>query len=331
MNPENTSPDAIDGGQAEAWLARLHAPDCSAGERAEFEDWLAQAPANIEAYLEIERIQSMVAELSSDELLRAAARSARRMPPVRPASRRWLPIGSAIAATLAVAVGTVLWFGRAPEVAVVEYATAVGEQRTLTLADGTQVLLDTNSSLATRFDADSRDVELRQGRAQFVVGKDPQRPFVVHAGSSTVRDIGTTFQVSRAGSDVNVGLIEGAVVVAAGQGAAASSAMLAPGEQVTVSQAGVIADKQPLDVAVAKAWPLGDLVFKDRRLDLLVDEMNRYSRTQLRLADPSLGEVTVSGVFHIGDQDALVAVLERGWSLRAERTNGEIVLHRDES
>ncbi len=55
--------------------------------------------------------------------------------------------------------------------------------------------------------------------------------------------------------------------------------------------------------------------------------MNRYSARQVRLADPALGALTVSGVFHAGDQDALVAALERGWSLRAERSGEEIVLH----
>lgn len=70
-------------------------------------------------------------------------------------------------------------------------------------------------------------------------------------------------------------------------------------------------------------------MFKQRRLDELLTEMNRYSKQQVRLADPSMGGLTVSGVFHAGDQDALVAVLERGWSLRAERRGAdEIVLHR---
>jgi transmembrane sensor len=152
----------------------------------------------------------------------------------------------------------------------------------------------------------------------------------VEAGPGIVRDIGTTFQVSRIGEEITVGLIEGAVVVAVAGGATtARSSTLAAGEQVAIDADGELQDKRPLDLAVAQAWPRGELVFKDRRLDQLLAEMNRYSPTQLRLADPELGALTVSGVFHIDDQQALVTALEQGWSLRAERVGEhEIVLHR---
>lgn len=311
-------------GQAEAWMARLMAPDCSPTDRAAFEDWLAQSPANIGAWLEVERAQALTAELRGDELLRAAARAARRAPAAskRPAWRLWLP---AAAAMLVAAVAAIHWWQMPGEATVQHFATSVGEQRTLTLDDGTVVQLDTRSALTARYDDDQRLIEMRSGRAQFVVGKDPRRPFLVRAGGSTIHDIGTTFQVARTGAEVNVGLLEGRVDVAAADGARST---LSPGEQVTVDATGRLGQRKPLDVAAARSWPSGDLVFRQRRLDELLVEMNRYSARQVRLADPALGAMTVSGVFHAGDQEALVAALERGWSLRAVR-NGEheIVLH----
>ena len=311
-------------GEAEAWMARLMAPDCTPADRAAFEDWLAQSPQNIEAWLEIERVQALSAQLRSDEMLSAAVRAIRRTParPFRP----WVP--AAAAAMLVVAVATI-WWGYQPETAAVpqHYATAMGEQSKVTLADGTVVLLDTGTQLTATFDSRERVVKLARGRAQFVVGHDAQRPFLVKAGLSTVRDIGTTFQVARDDGAVDVGLLEGRVDVRAKNDRAVAT--LSPGEQVRVDAAGRIGPKTPLDVASARAWPQGDLVFKQRRLDELLAEMNRYSKQQVRLADPALGGLTVSGVFHAGDQDALVAVLERGWSLRAERRGvDEIVLHR---
>jgi len=311
-------------GEAEAWMARLMAPDCTPADRAAFEDWLAQAPQNLEAWLEIERVQALSAQLRSDEMLRAAVRAIRRTP-ARP-FRAWVP--AAAAAMLVVAVATI-WWGYQPETAAVpqHYATAMGEQSEVTLADGTVVLLDTGTQLTATFDSRERVVELARGRAQFVVGHDAQRPFLVKAGLGTVRDIGTTFQVARDDGAVDVGLLEGRVDVRAKNDRAVAT--LSPGEQVRVDAAGRIGPKAPLDVASARAWPQGDLVFKQRRLDELLAEMNRYSKQQVRLADPALGGLTVSGVFHAGDQDALVAVLERGWSLRAERRGvDEIVLHR---
>ncbi|MFC3549934.1 FecR family protein [Lysobacter cavernae] len=316
-------------GQAEAWLARLLSPECSAPERTAFEDWLAQSPGNIEAYLEAERIHALAASLSSDELIRAAARSARRKPAAAaPSRRRWQPLLSALAAALVVTAGAAFWWLRAPQGTVEEYAAARGEQREVVLNDGTVVLLDTESALVARFDGERRLVELQRGRAQFVVGLDRRRPFLVRAGASTVRDIGTTFQVSRLDETVNVGLLDGSVEVAAVAEGTEQRRVLVPGEQITVEADGTLQDKRPLDLAVASAWPQGDLVFKQQRLDRLLEEMNRYSSLQLRLGDPALAGLEISGVFHVGDQTALAAALERGWSLRTERIGQhEIVLH----
>jgi len=311
-------------GEAEAWMARLMAPDCTPADRAAFEDWLAQSPRNIEAWLEMERVQALSAQLRSDEMLRAATRAIRRAP-ARPFNA-CLP--AAAAAVLVVAVAAI-WWRYEPRTAAApqQYATAMGEQSQVTLADGTVVLLDTGTQLTATFDSRERLVVLERGRAQFVVGRDAQRPFLVKAGAGTIRDIGTTFQVAHRNDAVDVGLLEGRVDVTARNGGGVAT--LSPGEKVTVDASGRLGAKAPLDLASARAWPQGDLVFKQRRLDELLAEMNRYSKQQVRLADPSLGGLTVSGVFHAGDQDALVAVLERGWSLRAERRGAdEIVLHR---
>ena len=97
---------------------------------------------------------------------------------------------------------------------------------------------------------------------------------------------------------------------------------------LTLDGSGAIGPPTSLDIAQAQSWPKGDLVFRQQRLDDLLAQMNRYSRQQVRLADPELGALAVSGVFHVGDQASLVAALERGWSLRAVRNgDDEIVLH----
>ncbi|MDQ3205526.1 MAG: FecR domain-containing protein [Pseudomonadota bacterium] len=319
--------DAVD--EAAGWLARLDAPDCSPADRAGFEDWLAQSPGNIDSYLEMERVQAMASSLASDPMVRAATRKARRDGGTAARVRGWLPALAAMAATVVIALGVVLWVLRPPVADVTRYATAVGEQRALQLADGTRVLLDTDSALTASFTGSARRVELHRGRAQFVVAQDPNRGFQVRAGPALIRDIGTTFQASHVGGDVVVGLLEGAVIVSvAPAGSATASRRLSPGQQVVVARQGLLQPVREFDLATAEAWPRGELVFKSRRLDALLVEMNRYSRTPIRLADPRLGEITVSGVFHIGDQSSLVAALEQGWPVRAERGGATaIVLH----
>ncbi|HZH44061.1 MAG TPA: FecR domain-containing protein [Lysobacter sp.] len=312
--------------QAEAWLARLLSPDCTREERAAFEAWLARSPEHIEAYLQAETVHAMAAALADDAMLRAAARRARREAAQR-GGTRWGWLATGMAAALALVAGGALWFGRAPEGTATRYATAVGEQRTLVLEDGSHLRLDTDTEVVARYGTRARELELLRGRLQVAVGADPRRPFSVRAGEATVRDIGTTFQVSRDGTRTSVGLIEGVVVVSARGGGA--PATLAPGERIEIDERGRLGAPQQLDLASAEAWTRGELVFRQRRLDALLAEVNRYSATPLRLADPALGALTVSGVFRIDEQAALVAALEQGWSLRAERgPDGAIVLHR---
>ncbi|MFD0326499.1 FecR family protein [Lysobacter gummosus] len=189
------------------------------------------------------------------------------------------------------------------------------------------MMLDTDSVIVARFSDERREVEVDRGRVQFQVAADAARPFSVKAGNGLIRDIGTTFQVIKTDSTVNVGLLEGEVIVS--NGVAQADSTLKPGQQLSYDHSGRMSPPEPLDLNAAQAWPTGDLVFKNRRLDALLIEMNRYSATKLRLADPALGKITVSGVFHIGDQAALLEALEQGWSLQSEqRADDEIVLHR---
>ncbi|ROU04523.1 FecR family protein [Lysobacter enzymogenes] len=317
-----------DAGSAEAWVARLDSPECTARDRAEFERWLDACPDNVTAYVEAERVHQAAAQLAGDEMLQAAARIAWRQSGRESARSRWWVPTTMVASLLVATVVGVGWLRSPAPVDSVRYVTQVGEQRSLRLADGTQVMLDTDSVILARFGDERREVEVDRGRVQFQVAADPARPFSVKAGTGTIRDIGTTFQVSKNGSEVNVGLIEGAVVISNGLAQAGSA--LRPGQQLSYDHSGRMTPPEPLDLSVAQSWPGGDLVFKNRRLDALLAEMNRYSATKLRLADPNLGKITVSGVFHIGDQAALLEALEQGWSLKAEHAaDDEIVLHRN--
>ncbi|GAB3344945.1 FecR family protein [Marilutibacter aestuarii] len=309
------------------WLARLESPECTPAERAAFEDWLAESVQHVDAFLEAERLHAMAASLRADPALRAALPGApvsALRPPRRgrPASRRW-PM--ALAASLVMAIGVLGWMRLQPgPVATAEYATAVGEMRQVVLEDGTRMTLDTGTVVATAFDRDAREVELVQGRVRFEVGEDPERPFRVRAAASTIRDIGTTFQVTRRGDDVDVGLVEGIVDVGRKDGAA--SVRLAPGERVRVDAQGRFSSVEALDLPMAEGWPRGELVFRDRRLEDLVLEMNRYSAKPLRLGDPSLAGLSVSGVFRANAQGELVAALQEGWGLGVEEEGDAIVL-----
>jgi transmembrane sensor len=227
------------------------------------------------------------------------------------------------------------------------YRTGVGEQRTVSLPDGSEVVLDTDTSLKLSFTNDTRRVELAHGQALFHVAKDPTRPFTVVAGDGSVTALGTQFVVRREPAEMIVTLLEGSVEIVqqsrisapatapeAGSGlalppvlhTAVQQIVLRPGQQVRSGAAGVSAPALP-QLSEATAWKSGKLIFNDQPLGEAVDEVNRYARRKLRLGDPSLRAIRVSGVFDAGRTESFADALAGSMGLRAvSGEDGETVL-----
>jgi len=307
---------------AEEWLARMHSPARGPQDEEAFERWRAADPEHAAAYAEVEYLHRNATRLAGDPLLRAVARAARRdlarRAPARPSRSRWAAVG--LAACALMAVGVTQMVARPEPSAGQTLAAGIGLPHTVTLDDGTQVELDAQTSLLVRFDGRQREVILRNGRAQFQVAHDALRPFVVVADDNVIRDVGTTFQVSRQASGVTIGLLEGRVSVSHDTSGHRWTSDLAPAQQLHVDANGSAGEVTPLDVASARGWTRGELAFDGRRLDDLLSAMNRYSATQLRLGTPALASLKVSGSFRAGDQEALARALAQGWNLRVERT-----------
>lgn len=309
---------------AEEWVARLSSPDWTEDDRAAFEQWCAQTPDNQRDFERVERLHERVRELSRDAMIAAAAKSARRRRSAGRAARARPVLWSGLAASMAaVALLATLTLREAP---MQRYDTRVGERREIRLDDGTRAVLDTDTAIAVRYDGERRALTVERGRVEIDVAQELRRPFVTYAANGTIKDIGTRFQVARQADRVTVTLLEGEVSVAT-EGSGRAPTVLAPGSQAHYDARGDVA-QSPADLDAAHGWTRGELVFKNRPLADLVAEMNRYSNTRIRLAEPGLDAIAVSGVFHAGDQTALIQALERGWSLRAQRVSErDILLH----
>lgn len=271
-----------------------------------------------------------VMALRRDALTRARRRAQRRWAP----SARWLP--AAAAALALIAVGSTAYFMSAPSNV---YATAVGERRTVTLDDGSQLLLDSDTRVHVRYSRDARALGLEQGRARFDVERDPSRPFTVTAGGETVIATGTSFNVERLDDKVLVTLLEGHVVVTplsidnAENTSEAPSDAVAPrppvslnaGQQLVVAAAvpAVISDA---NLQSAMAWETGTLIFNDELLSEAIARVNRYARKPLVL-DPAAHKLRISGVFSSNDLDTFVDALTTYFPLAVSPTNEVIALN----
>lgn len=332
------------------WCARRIDGGLSPEEKAKLNIWLSADPRHIREYEAMRSLWSDAAEVAERpaiESLRTglredwpvveSARSASKLAARHRWSHRW-PM--TLAAGLAVAAIAVAWvMTSAPEPV---YVTERGEQREITLDDGTLVELDADTELTLAYGDEERRVILEAGQAHFDVHRDENRPFIVVAGDSEIRALGTSFQVYRRPGTVTVTLLEGRVEVVPANdrpnvGAAEEPAWkeeLEPGEQLTLAiEQPVTPEVTSVDVDRVTAWQRGMMDFDGLTLPQVVAELNRYSDTPVLIADSSLNDTRVSGVFAIGDTETLLLALETGFGIdaRPRPASGDIALYRADS
>jgi transmembrane sensor len=319
--------------EAAEWLVRLDARECSATELEDFERWRSADPMHAVAYRQAQAMwRDSNASIRNSMALSDAARRALREPPERRVAHRWwLAAGAAVAAAIVI-VAFLHWpFTSAEPPAGTRYATTVGEQRDVTLSDGSRLTLDTQTVLVERYSPRVRQIDLLQGRAQFQVHSNPSRPFVVHVGDGTVTAVGTRFQVRVAGTGATgVTLLKGEVRVAARERDGVERAVsLQAGQSLRIGADGTLGDVQAADLRVAQGWTEGELYVDNWRLQDFITEFNRYSNVQFRIDDPALRNVRISGVFQTRNRDRLEQLLAQGWDIRSRQVaSNEILLTR---
>ena len=283
------------GDEAIERLVHLQSGSAGAAERMEFLRWRGQSPEHERAAREAEMLWGALPETRNAEEYRRRAR--------RP--RRWLALAAA-ACVAALAVTIAL-----PEPLAglySDYATRTGERRMLELADGSRVWLNSDSALSVDFSPQQRCLRLHSGEALFEVAKDASRPFIVEAKGGEVRAVGTRFDVDSRGPQVRVDVTEGVVQV---NSAGSEPVRLSAGERLSYREAAVPEPVQPLDLSSGSAWQRGKLIFNQRPLGEVLDELERYVPGRIVLTDSALRQHKVSGVFDLKDPDALLKTLER--------------------
>ena len=364
--------------EATEWAVRLDCAELSANERKALANWLRASPAHVDELLysasilaglegvDRERkhsIDAYLAEAAPDviplfgeqrprDAAVAAARWVRgRTARTHEAIERWG--GLAVAASLAVVTLVGLTTSAGPGDSPVQhqqaaaftsrtYTTDLGEQRSITLADGSVVFLNTSSRARVWLSPSERRIDLLQGEALFEVAHEPSRPFRVFAAGTMAEAVGTKFNVRRTPDGVQLVVVEGKVLVDNDVGRPGRGTTRAPSDADSLApdQALVAAGQQadlrsnlsaPLirkaDIVTAASWRMRQLSFDDVGLDEIVAEFNRYNRTPIVVAEPSLARTHLSGVFDANDPDSFIAFLELSTSVEVDRSqSGRIVL-----
>lgn len=315
------------------WFARLQDPDADLDAWTAFQAWLEADPAHRLAYEAVEALWLDLEDPGAEALLATGLDSAPRPAPeyepeppstvtaFRPRTRRpipWLIVGGAIAAGVAALLIAPRWLAPAP----VEYQTAKGEVRAVTLADGSRLTLGGATRLSVSMRAKARDVVLADGQATFDVVHQSDRPFTVALGDQRVRVIGTEFNISRHQGRTAVTVRRGVVAVAQQGG---GEVRLTKGQQVLHVEGSTVQEVRRTDPDAVFAWRSGKLIYDNTPLALVVADFSRYGDTPIRI-DPSAADVKVSGVFLVDKQQAMVERLAQFSGVTVVNRSNEIVL-----
>lgn len=368
--------------EASAWFVEFRVGDADVDSRAQFDRWLRQSPEHIRAYLEIARAYHELSGLGSEqvvglsELISLARRDqnvtrlepnapdetatsgtlqfaypncdADQKPPTtdesasgvsrsfRRNSGRWIPASFAAAA----AAGLVVWstLPRYPT-----YSTGVGENRTITMSDGSAITLNAVTEIRVRYTKAERVIDLVSGQAFFQVTANKSRPFIVRSGLAVIKDVGTQFDVDRANRSTTVTVVEGLVALYPANEAPTGSrregsslppeppqdsgrspaVILAAGEQAVVSEH-EISTQTHANIGAVTSWLKHRFIFDGSRLSDVVEQFNRYNSRQIIIDNAALYSLRISGVYSSTDPDSFLRFLRAQPGIEVTQLGGAI-------
>lgn len=352
--------------EAAEWFIEFNGGEVDQETRERFDAWLRRSPEHLSAYLQMVPIWAAAAELERDrrrtpEQLVAWALEDRNVVPLglprhdaaparreletngsgasTSAPRRYVLTITASLVVLCLVVVIGIWWSSHSGV----YETGIGEQRRITLSDGSTVELNSNSIARVHYSDRRREIVLLAGQALFRVAKDATRPFAVKSADVTVLAIGTQFDVYRKRSGTVVTVVEGSVAVvpqeglgsarpegAGSSGLSRRAVVVSAGQQTVIGSAptGERASTTVVNVAQVIGWTEQRLEFSGTPLVEVAEEFNRYNHRQLILKSAELEDIRISGTFSSSNPAALVSFLRMQAGVQVSELSNEIIVSR---
>lgn len=290
--------------QAAEWLTLMMSGDATDADRRHWKQWHAAHPDHERAWAHIEAVTQRLKVLEPSAGYKVLSPYAG---PKRSGRRKALNLllwGGVAGFTGLLASRTQTW-----QQQVADYHTSTGEQRTITLQDGTRVTLNTASAFNVRFDGERRLLRLVAGEvliatARALNGSRDPRPLIVETAEGRIRALGTRFSARQWEGRTTVAVQEVAVEITPADGGAPR--ILKAGERAAFTRTSV--DAPQALAGTDDAWARGQIVAADTPLGEFLAELGRYRPGILR-CDPAVARLRVSGVFPLHDTDRILATL----------------------
>ncbi len=333
--------------EASLWIAKLD-NGLSPQEQEACQQWMAADPANESTLLEMANLWDGMDSLSRlvDLFPEPAPRET---PPPRGIRQAWLQPALSLSALVVIVTG--LWFSdfltipgfSGADLSFEVYQTAVGEYSSVSLPDGSQLVINTNSRLTVDFTDEYRLINLESGEVNIRVAHDSERPFSVYAGGNIVQAIGTAFNLEiNSEQQIELVVLEGKVRVAIHQVQTDGEQMIPPvtlpesaltvsaGKELLLgSSEDDIQEIKPEEIEVRLSWREGSLVFQGESLEKAIMEISRYTSVEFVFLDDDLKKVRIAGLFRAGDVDGLLETLRENFDISYYRNaEGQVLLNR---
>ena len=325
------------------WLAKLDR-GLSTEEEGELRAWLNQRQENRTQFLAMARLWDEMNSLSWLAEV-CATPTVRRIPRWRAAAAITVGIGAAL-------IAAVYWThfpsnedATSPQLSIADlapdiYETAIGEQSTVRLAEGSEITLNTNSQVQVRLTQHHRLLTLIRGEAHVTVARDPNRPLSLAVKDRIFQALGTAFSVElHANNDIELVVTEGTVLVGSRPRAEStrvpvitptlpkSSTSVVAGQELRITPRGSTRSAvAPDEIAARLSWREGNLIFRDESLEDALREVSKYTSVQFVFLDDAIRAETIGGRYKAGDIETLLAVLRENVGIAYERTDDNKIL-----
>lgn len=293
------------------WFSRWSCGTFGDSERNAWMTWRASHPAHEHAWQQVEAVSQRFGLLLPEAGMAALDRNNAGIR--RRQVLRALGLGGVF-----VGAGWQVWQRTPLQDLSADYRSATGERREVTLADGTQLMLNTSSAVDVHVSSQERRITLRHGEIQVVTAPDRyRRPLIVATRFGQLLPIGTRFLVRQDEDSVSLTVLEGAVQMrpVARAPVSAPSSLVRAGQSAVLDRRGASPPAPACDSA--DAWSQGMLVADGMRLSVFAAELSRYRRGVLT-CDPAVADLRLSGAFSLDDTDSALASATRALPVRIE-------------
>jgi transmembrane sensor len=355
--------------EASHWAMLLDNGDLNEEQKHEFTYWLLKGPVHVDEFLKACAIFDVLSDIdrnkniSIDSLLKSINKSDNKITTIhidkknpkkiitnnfqtkKFMARTW----SALAASVIISIfilyqlNPLLFNGEEnPNLPLKnKYKTVLGEQRSVTLVDGSIIYLNTLTDIKIDYNKQFRNINLYQGEAIFKVAHDPKKPFRVWVDGTMFQAIGTEFNVRNNQGEIELTVITGEVALTKDAVNNQNSVIkketirlqkntninfpldktliVSIGQQATVKKNGLVTTESKVDLDKKISWKAREMMFKNDRLEDVIYEFNRYNALQITIDSPSLSRIAITGVFETNDPLSLLDFLERSGKARMQR------------